>query len=309
VVVDASLATRLIATQFPDWAKLPVTAVPQGGWDNRSFRVGEEMLARFPSAACYAPQVENESRWLPVLAPSLPLAIPVPLVLGEPDLGYPFAWSVYRWIEGETLAACAAHPEPSALANLGACDDVDFVTIAKDLAQFLIALQRIEATGGPVAGAQNFYRGGDLATYSDETYAAIGALADRIDHAAATRVWDTAVKTAWPHSPVWVHGDISMGNLLLRDGRLCAVIDFGQLAVGDPACDLAIAWSTFDIETRAIFRAAMPLDDATWSRGRAWALWKALIVAAGHASTNPVEAERCWRVLRAVLSDVETARC
>jgi aminoglycoside phosphotransferase (APT) family kinase protein len=207
------------------------------------------MIVRLPRTAAYAAQVEKEQRWLPKLAPLLPLQIPKPLAIGEPADAYPWSWSVYRWIDGKTA-------KRERIADLN-----DFAT---GLAEFIIALQRIDPTGGPRPGAHNFHRGGLLTTYDAETRRAVAVLKGKLDTKAATEVWDSALKTAWNHPPVWLHGDISAGNLLVQDGRLNAIIDFGMLAVGDPACDLSIAWTLLEGESRGIFRAMLPLDRGTW---------------------------------------------
>ncbi|MEP6997358.1 MAG: aminoglycoside phosphotransferase family protein [Betaproteobacteria bacterium] len=285
-VIDDSLVRRLVAIQFPKWADLPVRPVAPGGWDNRTFHLGAHMIVRMPSAADYAPQVEKEHRWLPRLAPLLPFPIPVPLAIGEPADGYPWRWSIYRWIEGEPAV-------PERIADLR-----DFAT---SLAQFLIALQRIDPTGGPLPGPHNFHRGGPLTIYDAETRQAIVTLKGKIDVDAVIEIWEAALATTWHGSPVWVHGDVSVGNLLVQDGQLSSVIDFGQLTVGDPACDLAIAWTLFGGESREVFRTMLPLDVGTWARGRAWTLWKALITAAGLPGTNAVEAAQSWRVIDEVL--------
>ncbi len=287
-VIDISLVQQLIATQFPEWTGLALEPVPQGGWDNRSFRLGQTMLVRLPSAAGYAPAVEREQRWLPLLAPRLSQPIPVPLAAGRPGSGYPWRWSVYRWLDGET-----ALPE-----RIG-----DLQQFAQDLALFLRSLHGVCAEGGPVAGKDNYYRGAPLAVYDAEARAAIATLASRLDAAALTAVWDAALASTWTQAPLWVHGDISVGNLLVREGRLCGVIDFGQLCVGDPACDLVPAWTLFDLTSRALFRATMALDDATWARGRGWVLWKALITAAQASQTNAWEGARCWNTIKVVLAD------
>jgi aminoglycoside phosphotransferase (APT) family kinase protein len=276
----------MVAAQFPQWVGLHVRSLASGGWDNRTFHLGEQMIARLPSAAAYAPQVEKENLWLPRLGPSLPLPVPVPLAIGEPADGYPWRWSVYRWIEGESAA-------PNRIGDLS--------EFARDLAKFLIVLQRIDPTDGPPPGTHNFHRGGSLRTYDAETRQAIVALKDRLDVTAATGVWDAALGTIWQSAPVWIHGDISPGNLLVQDGRLSAVIDFGMLGVGDPACDLSIAWTLFEGESRKAFRAMLPLDAGTWARGRAWTLWKALIVAAGLSETNAAGFSRPWHVIDEVL--------
>jgi aminoglycoside phosphotransferase (APT) family kinase protein len=287
---DAALVRRLVAAQFPRWADLPVKPIDLDGWDNTTFRLGEDMGVRLPSAARYAPQVEKEHRWLPKLAPLLLLPIPVPLAKGAPTDGYPFPWSVYRWLEGETAA-------------VGRIDDL--CRFATALAQFLSALYRIDPAGGPPPGRHNFFRGGPLRVYDAETQRAIAALDGKIDTDAASAVWEAALKATWHGSPVWFHGDISSGNLLVEGGRLSAVIDFGTSGVGDPSCDLAIAWTLFGGESRDAFRAALRLDDATWARGRGWTLWKGLITLAEHMNTNPSEAGNARRVIDEVLTDHE----
>ena len=259
-----------------------------GGWDNRTFHLGDDMAVRLPSAEGYAPQVEKEHRWLPRLAPLLPLPIPTPLAKGAPGNGYPWHWSVHRWINGEPALA-------------GPIDDLP--TFAADLAHFLIALQRIDPSDGPPAGPHSFFRGASLTVYAAETMQAIAALDGEIDSEAATVVWDRACRSSWDRPPVWFHGDIAAGNLLVQDGRLRAVIDFGCSGVGDPACDLTIAWTLFSGTSREAFRAALPLDDATWARGRGWALWKALITLVEFRATDLGKAEEARRVLREVLSD------
>jgi aminoglycoside phosphotransferase (APT) family kinase protein len=286
ILIGDSLIRRLVATQFPQWSDLAIRPVALGGWDNRTFRLGEHLLVRMPSAAAYETQVEKEHRWLPKLAPLLPLPIPAPLAIGQPAEGYPWRWSIYRWLEGDIAV-------PERIADLR-----DFAT---GLAQFLVALQRIDPTGGPPPGKSNFYRGGPLSAYDTETRRAIAALKGRIDVDAAIEVWEAALATAWRGSPVWVHGDVSVGNLLVKEGRLSSVIDFGQLAVGDPACDLSIAWTLFEGESRKIFRTTLPLDADTWARGRGWTLWKAMIVAAGLTNTNAIEAAQPWRIIDEVL--------
>ena len=288
LVIDAALVRRLVDIQFPQWKDLPVRPVALSGWDNRSFHLGKRMLVRMPSAAEYVGQVEKEYRWLPILAPQLPLPIPVPLAIGEPAEGYPWRWSIYRWIEGESVASAQIS---------------DLCDLANSLAQFLTALQRIDTTDGPLPGPHSFYRGGALMTYDIETRQAIAKLRGKIDSDTATEIWEKALATSWQGLPVWVHGDVSAGNLLVQKGRLSAVIDFGQLTVGDPACDLAIAWTLFKEESREIFCDMLPLDIGTWARGRAWTLWKALIVAVGVTDPNNVEAAQCWRIIDEVLAD------
>lgn len=286
--IDVSLVRRLVDAQFPQWAHLPITPVAVSGWDNRTFHLGAEMTVRLPSAAHYAAQVAKEQRWLPRLAPYLPLPIPQPVAMGAPAFGYPWHWSIYRWLDGA----------PATTDNVA-----DLGVFATALADFLVALQQIDANDGPPAGVQNFHRGGALAVYDAETRRALHDLAGKIDTVTATAVWEAALASSWEAAPVWVHGDVAASNLLVQDGKLCAVIDFGTCGVGDPACDLVIVWTFLTDASRAAFRAALPLDDATWARGRGWALWKALILLAGHVQSSAIEATRTQRTLDAVLTD------
>jgi aminoglycoside phosphotransferase (APT) family kinase protein len=288
VEIDASLVTRLVTSQFPQWADLPITPVESDGWDNRTFRLGVDMSVRLPSAEAYTAQVEKEHRWLPILAPRLPLPIPVPLAMGVPAEGYPWKWSVYRWLEGS-------------IASTERINDLN--EFATTLARFLASLQQIDPDDGPPPGQHNFFRGGPLETYDAETRNAIAALDDQIATELATVVWETALAATWHGSSVWFHGDVSAANLLVRGGRLSAVIDFGSSGVGDPACDVTIAWTLLSGESRGAFRAALPVDAATWARGRGWALWKGLITLAEHINTNPVEAARARHVVDEVLAD------
>jgi aminoglycoside phosphotransferase (APT) family kinase protein len=286
--IDVSLARRLIDSQFPQWSHLPVTAVEFDGWDNRTFRLGSELTVRLPSGDWYARQVDKEQRWLPVLAPELPLPIPVPVAKGEPDSGFPYPWSVYRWLDGE-LASNARI--------------ADLPGFASALAGFLNALRRVDATGGPPPGEHNFFRGGPLATYEGETLRAIDALGGEVPREAVERVWADAMTTSWDREPVWVHGDVATGNLLVRDGRLAAVIDFGSSGIGDPACDTVIAWTFLSGASRARFRAELDVDPGTWSRGRGWALWKALISLVGHLERDAPDAALARRDIERILAD------
>lgn len=288
VVIDTSLVRRLIASQFPQWKELSIDPVATSGWDNRTFHLGKDKSARLPSAAEYELQVEKEHQWLPKLAPKLPLPIPTPIAMGRPEYGYPWKWSIYQWLDGETAASAGI---------------ADLTGLAIDLANFLTALHKIDATGGPPAGLHSFYRGGLLSVYDSETRRSIDSLKDRIDTTTASEVWEASLLTSWENLPVWVHGDISAGNLLVQNGKLSAVIDFGQLAIGDPASDLAINWTLFHGKSREAFKKALLLDKGTWARARGWTLWKALLVAAGSTNPNNSESKQCWRIIDEVLSD------
>ncbi|WP_369251507.1 aminoglycoside phosphotransferase family protein [Streptomyces sp. R41] len=264
VLIDADLVRRLLAAQFPQWAELPLSPVPLSGMDNATFRLGDDLSVRLPRYSHWVGQVEREHTWLPRLAPHLPLPVSEPLVKGEPGEGYPYPWSVYRWLEGETAT------------TQGLADPVG---AAVQLAEFITALQRLDASGGPGPEPSNAFRGVPMGDARDSLAAdarvrpKIEALKGMVDTDAVTEVWEAALAApAWDAPPVWIHGDLATGNLLAVDGRLSAVIDFGTLAVGDPAVDLLPAWMFLPARARGAFRAALDLDDATWARGRGWAL-------------------------------------
>ncbi|WP_234313785.1 aminoglycoside phosphotransferase family protein [Streptomyces sp. NBRC 109706] len=268
---DEDLVRRLVATQFPQWDGLPIRRVANEGWDNRTFHLGDALSVRLPSAAPYALAVEKEHRWLPVFASSLPLPVPVPLAKGVPGEGYPHVWSVYRWLDGEPASAA------------GIADPLSF---AVDLAAFLAVLRGLDASDGPPPGQHNWFRGGPLRTYDGETRRALAALDGHADTEPLRGVWETALRAEWDGRPVWFHGDVAMGNLLVRNGALAGVIDFGTCGVGDPACDLPIAWTLFSGQSRAAFRERLAVDAGTWARGRGWALWKSLVAWAGSLPTG-----------------------
>jgi aminoglycoside phosphotransferase (APT) family kinase protein len=286
--IDASLVKRLLAAQFPQWGELPVTPVEVDGWDNRTYRLGDAMTVRLPTADGYVPAVAKENEWLPRLAPSLPVAVPPILGMGAPGEGYPFPWSVRGWLPGETAA-------PDRIADLP--------RFAGAVAEFLLALQSCDPTGGPTAGRHSWYRGASPAHYDDETRRCLAFLDGHVDTARAGAVWDAALAAEWQGPPVWFHGDIASGNLLVADGELSAVIDFGTSGVGDPACDLVIAWTMFSGDSRETFRRTAGQDDATWARARGWALWKSLLVLTDTLATDPARAAVDRRVIAEVLDD------
>jgi aminoglycoside phosphotransferase (APT) family kinase protein len=286
--VTAELVARLVADQFPRWVHLPVEPVPVDGWDNRTYRLGADMTVRLPTHASYVAAIEKEDRWLPMLAPQLPVPIPTPLATGAPGVGYPFPWSVRQWLPGDT----ARHHGVESLPGFAA-----------SVAEFILALQRVDPDGGPRAGAHSFYRGTPPAHYDDETRRALAALVGVIDVDRATAVWDAALDATWSGAPLWFHGDIAAGNLLVRDGALSAVIDFGTSGVGDPACDLVIAWTFFAAESRREFARQVNADAGTWARARGWALWKAMITLAGDLERDPAAAEANRALIADLLDD------
>lgn len=286
--INTMLIHKLIKAQFPMWEDLPIRQLIPGGLDNRTFRLGSDKLVRIPSAEHYAAQIQKEYYWLPKLASQLPLTIPTPLRMGEPGEGYPWRWSIYQWIEGETVADCT---------------EINKTMLAVSLAKFLQALHKISLVGGPTPGSHNFYRGGNLNIYDSETRNAIKIIKNDIDQCLVTEIWDKALSTAWHGQPKWVHGDISAENLLIKDGKLNAVIDFGLIAVGDPACDLSITWTLFEEKNRALFKEMLALDDEIWARARAWTLWKALIIVAEISKTNTVETKRSRNIIHELIKE------
>lgn len=283
--VDVPLVERLIARQFPHWTGLPIRPVAMDGWDNWTFHLGDRMKVRLPSAEGYAEQAAKESHWLPLLAPQLPFDVPVPIAVGVSDETFPWTWSIYQWIDGEPVTR-----------------GIDKLVLARDVAGFLNALQAIDPAGGPPPGQHSFARGADpMAAYGAEARRFVDALAGKIDTRAAHAVLDVAAESK-ATTPVWAHGDIAVGNLLARDGKLSAVIDFGCAAVGDPSCDLVLAWVFLDGESRAAFRSLVAVDEAAWARGRAWALWKAALLASTGQVTHPEE-QAPLEVIAAVIAD------
>lgn len=288
VDINVSLVRQLVATQFPQWADLEICPVEINGHDNRTFRLGDEMSVRLPSHSRYSKHVITEHEWLPKLAKGLPLPIPEPIGKGKPTQAYLWPWSVNKWIPGENAST-------EIISDLS-----DF---AKDLANFLNALQAIDATNAPPPGQDNFFRGGELSVYDNETRECIDALSDVIDARAATLTWEAALKATWARRPVWIHGDVAMGNLLVRDGQLCAVIDFGQLAAGDPSCDTTVAWTLFAGLSRETFKTELNVDKATWVRGRGWGLWKALLNLRGSRGKNPEKEAEANRVIMDIVEE------
>jgi aminoglycoside phosphotransferase (APT) family kinase protein len=286
--IDVALARRLLTKQFPEWADLPLQRVASAGTVNALFRLGEEMVVRLPRRPWADSGVQTEQEWLPKLAPHLPLAVPVPLAKGAPDDEFPWPWSVLSWLEGEAWRADRV---------------VDLGDAAADLASFVNALQRIDATGGPDPEPTD--RGAPLADRDAEVRKAIAELGARIPTAPVTVLWeDTLESPVYMGPALWFHGDLLPGNLLVAKGRLHAVIDFGGAGVGDPACDVMPAWMLFSGESREVFRTELSVDEASWTRGRGWALSVALIALPYYWDTNPVFAEVARNAIAETLADV-----
>lgn len=281
--ITKELVRKLVDTQFPQYRELPIWPVEKSGHDNRTFHLGKEWMVRLPSDEAYAEHVALELRWLPYLQEHLDFEIASPVACGKPTAQYPLPWSIGRWIVGDTVT------------HENVTDEKKF---AKDLSAWLKKLQAVPAKGCPAAGAHNFYRGGDLQVYDAETQQALANLLPVLGREAIEayrRIWQEALASRWEQEPVWIHGDVAVGNLLVRGGVLSGMIDFGTCAVGDPACDYVMAWTFFGAETRQIFLAG--LEDATIARAKGWALWKALIT---YVDENPEFEELSRIVLKAI---------
>ncbi|MEU4144326.1 aminoglycoside phosphotransferase family protein [Streptomyces parvulus] len=285
--IDEALVRRLVGTQFPQWAGLPLRRFEPAGSDHAIYRLGEELSVRLPRHAGAVGQAAKELRWLPRFAPHVPLAVPVPVAVGRPAFGCPWPWAVSRWLAGEVATA----------ASLG-----DSSPAAAELAQFLTALQGFAPEDIP-GDARDELTCPPLSDRDDETRVAIAELGGMFGGAAMTELWDAALDApGWDRSPVWFHGDFHTGNLLTVDGRLSAVIDFGGLGVGDPARDLMIAFTLMSPRVRAVFRDALGVDDATWLRGRGWALATGLNAYTCYAAVDPrVAAQTTRQITQALL--------
>jgi aminoglycoside phosphotransferase (APT) family kinase protein len=286
--IDPGLVRGLIADQFPQWAQLSIERVASPGTDNAIFRLGDELSVRMPRIGWAVGNAEKEAAWLPHIAGHLPVAVPVPIAVGLPDQGYPWAWTVAPWLPG---VDAFQYPRP------------DPIVLARDLGAFVNALHTVDSATGPPSDAPKARRGIPL-RLRDEIPDALARLAGIIDTNAASDAWERALEASdWTGRPVWIHGDLQATNLLIEDGRLTGVIDFGGLGVGDPAADLIPAWAIFDGPAREAFKSAMAVDEATWARGRGWALSVGLVALPYYLDTNPVIVEWSRRSIDAVLAD------
>lgn len=286
VPTSVDLVRRLLAAQHPRWADLPVRPVAEAGTDHALYRLGEELLVRLPIVGWAQAQAERDARWLPVLGPHLPLDLPVPVASGEPGEGYPWRWSVVPWVDGH-----AAEPHR-----------LDLPAAARDLAALVRALHAVPTDDGPAKTGTD--RGASLRLLDEPIRDRLRELRHELDASAVARVWAEAVDAdVWEGEPVWIHGDLQPGNLIARDRRLAAVIDFGGLGLGDPAPDLAPAWNLFDAETRETFLDAVGYDDHTRARARGWVLAPALTGVGYYRDTRPDLAATGRRQIESVLAD------
>jgi aminoglycoside phosphotransferase (APT) family kinase protein len=286
VDLGIELIRRLLASQVPELAGLPLNEVPSTGTVNAIYRLGEALYVRMPRVARWAPDLEKELRWLPRLARQLPLPVPEPVHRGQPQCGYPFRWAVYRWLPGETFG-----------------DDrvEDAGEAANELAKFIIALRGVDRRDAPRSR-----RGRPLAVRDHEARAAIASSRHLIDADAVTAAWDASLRAPeWEGDPVWTHGDLLRPNLLVRNGRLSAILDFGNIGIGDPAIDVIAAWTIFDDVGRRSFRAALEVDDTTWSRARGLALHQALMIIPYYFETNPGFVASAQRTVEQVIAEAD----
>jgi aminoglycoside phosphotransferase (APT) family kinase protein len=281
--LGATLVAHLVEAQFPNLAGLPVREVNPRGTVNAVFRVGDDLCARLPRRASGCESLMREWRLLPLLAPNLPLAVPEPVAQGRPDVGYPFPWAIYRWIEGEPYGDERVEDERQA---------------ARDLARFVTELRRMDPAGAPAAGRA------PLRDLDQATRAAIESCDGGVDRERTLEAWRAALEAPpWDREPVWIHGDLLRSNVLVREGRICAIVDFGALGAGDPAADVVAAFSMFGAAGRAVFREALDVDAGTWRRARGYALHQAALIMPYYARTNPAFAAAARRTLEEVLED------
>jgi aminoglycoside phosphotransferase (APT) family kinase protein len=289
VEVDDDLVRGLVRDQFPQWVDLSVRRVPSTGTDNAIYRLGSHLGVRVPRIHWAVGQIAKEILWLPRLAAHLSVALPEPVARGDPGTGYPFPWLVYKWLEGEDALT----------GPVG-----EWCALASDTAAFVSELQGIDAASAPPAG----YRAGPLAPQDEITRRCIIHLEGVIDVRRATSVWDAALSAdPWPGPAVWVHGDLLPGNVLIRKGRLTGIIDWSAAGVGDPACEAMLAWA-MPPEARAVYRTELDMDDATWARGRGWALQQAVQFIPYYKETIPDGVAAAMHRLEAILSEDDDAR-
>jgi aminoglycoside phosphotransferase (APT) family kinase protein len=287
VEIDTNLVWRLVRAQFPQWSDLPITRLASGGTINAIFRLGEELTVRLPLRPGGGSAITMEARLLPLLAPLLPLPIPEVVAVGTQGEGYPFDWAVHRWIAGHNpVEGDLAEPE----------------IVARDLAEFAVAIRKIDLLGGPPA-----HRGQPLIAEDAAMRAAIEALrrtSEPFDADEITAAWEEALAArSWAGPALWTHSDLMPSNLLLTGDRVSAIIDFGAVGLGEPATDLIPAWNLLPASVRPVYREAVDVDDATWARGRGWALSMAVIQLPYYRVTNPIISANARHTIREILAE------
>lgn len=285
LTIGDRLVKTLVADQFPQWSDLPLRRVRSTGTVHAIYRVGDELAVRLPLLEQWAPDLDREVEWVTRFGAELPIEVPVPVAVGQPGSGYPVPWMIVKWIEGENATFRTL---------------IDLGDAARRLGEVVRVLRGIDTDGVDFA----HYKGSPLATRDAATRLAVDQVADEFDSGELVRAWEDALQASdWAGPPAWFHSDLHSGNLLARDGRLVAVIDWGDCAVGDPAIDAIAGWWLFDAESREVFREAAGFDDETWSRGRGWALSVALVALPYYVQSNPGFADMSRRAIREVLAD------
>lgn len=285
VDIDAALVRRLLSEQFPHLKEKSITLVRSTGTVNAIYRLDRDCYVRLPRLGKWAESIQREWIWLPKISPHISLQVPQPLARGKPAHSYPYPWTIYRWIEGDLYQDDLIHDERQA---------------ADDLASFILELRSVDMQGAPPGGRR------PLAELDAATRRAIEAAEGMIDTEAVGVAWNRSLEApAWDGKPVWIHGDLLKSNLLVRDGRLYAVIDFGGVGVGDPAADVVPAWSVFNQSGRETFRKALDVDEHTWNRARGYALHQALLIIPYYPQTNPEFVSMAKHTIGQILTEIK----
>lgn len=287
--ISVSLVKKLIEDQFPQWSSLEIKPVKQSGFDNITFHLGDEFSVRLPRLKSFSTQPLREHKWLHKLAPRLSVRIPEVIALGKPSAHYPWHWSVCRWVEGKSFNAFTRQ---------------DLQQFAIPLAEFLKELHAIDGEGGLEPGEENFFHGLSPKIHDEKVQKAFEKISNYIDINVTKEIWSRAVNSEIVKGPVWFHGDMNTGNFIWREGKLAAVIDFGTMGVGDPACDLKIAWTLFDNPARKIFKDHLGYDEAMWDRAKGWALYNNSIYGLAFSENQTRESiQYCQKIAGNIFED------
>ncbi len=285
IEINIALVKQLLTEQFPNLAERSITVLRSTGTVNAIYRLGDELYIRLPRLEEWAESIDNEWNWLPELAPHISLNIPRPLARGKPTNWYPCPWAIYHWIEGVPYQ-----------------DDLisDERQVAYDLVNFILELRSVDMLGAPRGGRR------PLIELDAVTRSAIESSRGMIDTKAVSAAWALSLESPpWDGKPVWIHGDLLKSNLLVQGGRLCAIIDFGGVGIGDPAADVVPAWSVFNRVGRETFRQTLEVDEDTWSRARGYALHQALMIVPYYSKTNPEFVTMAKRTVEEILTELK----
>lgn len=285
--IDKNLVNSLLKKQFPEFENLEIIALDYSSVDNKIFRLGDEYLIRLPSAKKYSFQSEKEQKFLSKIADFVTIKVPELVRAGKKSDIYPSNFSIFKWIDGETAK------------NIQQENKEQF---AFDLANILLEFQKINIENFPCSDQKNFYRGGDLNNYNQEFLYSLNHVKDLINYNNAQEIWNLALNSKFSHKNQFVHGDLSGDNILIKNEKLEAIIDFGLMCQGDPACDLVIYWKFFDKKSREIFKNRLNFNEETWNRARGWCLWKSVITLDKIKDKKPKEAKDEILLIRDILS-------